>query len=443
MYEKQKSDTKLLLAPPKKEKIRSKRRWLAVTAAFLVGIISAYGVLGILVYFTVFRNFTRVFSNTASAAPVAPVISGKVDAVKKEGDGLLNVLILGFDQYHSDTILVATINPETGHSAMLSLPRDMWVPNVKGLGKGAKINNIYLEAENNKKGSGLRVVKQAVGEILDVNIHYVTTFDWTGFIKIVDAIGGVTVDVPYLLDDYSNNIHITAGRHHLNGNQALKFARCRKNTCRRDFGRQERQQVLVKAVGAKMMKSGFHLNPVKIFKLMDGVGKHVKTDIGQDQILDMVELAQKVNFAKIETKVLGDGYDQPLISGWEDPYGSVLKPRAGNFSVIRKYFHSMFVDPNLAREHAKIELKDATKNTARFNALIQKLKSYGYTVFGKKRHLELQKTTTIIDYSAGKKPYTIRYLELRFGTQAVQLPRPTGSKADVLVVVGDADLPFE
>jgi polyisoprenyl-teichoic acid--peptidoglycan teichoic acid transferase len=116
-------------------------------------------------------------------------------------DDRVNVLLLGnAGGRHegadlTDTVIVASINLKTNHVYLISLPRDLWVESVKG-----KLNSVYEIGE--KKGDGLGYSKEAIGEILGLPIHYGVRIDFGGFIKAVDLLGGLDVDVARTFDDY-------------------------------------------------------------------------------------------------------------------------------------------------------------------------------------------------------------------------------------------------
>jgi LCP family protein required for cell wall assembly len=139
------------------------------------------------------------------------------------------VLILGIDRApdgsftgRSDTIILMQVDPLKPDVKMLSIPRDLWVP-IPGVGEN-RINTAHFFAEANKKGSGPQAAIQTVEVNFGVSIHYYARVRFDGFKEVVDAMGGIDIN----LDKPMGGLSV--GRHHLDGAQALAFARDRKGT---------------------------------------------------------------------------------------------------------------------------------------------------------------------------------------------------------------------
>lgn len=208
------------------------------------------------------------------------------DVPKKES---INVLILGMNQNLSDFIMLARYNPSTGAVSLLSIPRDtkhngLNEPNTSYYKMNAIYQNKYIDKIKNK-----------VETMLDVKIDNYLVFDHKALWKIVDAVGGVTVDVPMNMnyDDPAQNlhIHIKKGVQKLDGEQAEGFVRFRKNNDgsgypRGDIQRIQTQQAFIKAFISQALK------PANILKLPNIAGimlKDVKTDVNLDLILYYLE----------------------------------------------------------------------------------------------------------------------------------------------------------
>lgn len=165
-----------------------------------------------------------------------------------------NVLILGIDYTEpgsavgrSDTIILSTFVPLSPYVGMLSIPRDLWVL-VPGMGEN-RINTAHFFAESQRMGSGPYAVLETVRFNFGVDVNYFVRIRFEGFREVVNAMGGVDIDLPTRMAGYE------AGRHHLTGNKALAFARHRQGSD--DFFRMEQGQLIMKAVMKQM------LNPVK------------------------------------------------------------------------------------------------------------------------------------------------------------------------------------
>lgn len=168
------------------------------------------------------------------------------------------VLVLGIDRPpegtwtgRSDTMILASLPPFLPQVAMLSIPRDLWVT-VPGHGEN-RINTAHYFAELAEPGTGMKAADQVVETNLGVNVNYVIRIKFDGFVKIIDAMGGVDIDLPV---DMSG---LTAGSHRLDGTQALRFARDRAGSD--DFFRQQRGQMVIVAALKSM------LNPEKWIRI--------------------------------------------------------------------------------------------------------------------------------------------------------------------------------
>nr|WP_272453599.1 LCP family protein [Loigolactobacillus coryniformis] len=210
----------------------------------------------------------------------------------------LSILLLGIDtgadgrtdKGRSDTMIVATINPTTKKTTFVSIPRDTMAEMTAG-GETSiqKINSAY-------EIGGAKTAKKTVSKLLNIPINYYLTLNMGGLAKIVDAVGGVTVTSN--LTFTFNNITIKKGTHHLNGKQALSFARMRYDDPKGDYGRQLRQQQVIKAVTKKLLS----LNGVANYqKILSVVQNNLQTDLS---FSDMKGLA--ANYRSAATNMVSD-----------------------------------------------------------------------------------------------------------------------------------------
>ncbi|NLE43450.1 MAG: LCP family protein [Chloroflexi bacterium] len=177
----------------------------------------------------------------------------------------VNVLLLGIDRRgetagtnNTDTLMLVQIDPAARRVAVLSIPRDLYV-GIPGHGTG-RINSAYALGMNNG-GSGLVLARETVSDTLGLPVHHTMLVDFRAYVAIVDAIGGVDVEVPYDIYDPTypdqgtgyDPFYISAGEHHLDGETALKYARTRA-TLSGDFGRTARQRQLVLAIRDRVLR---------------------------------------------------------------------------------------------------------------------------------------------------------------------------------------------
>ncbi|HET7009817.1 MAG TPA: LCP family protein [Anaerolineales bacterium] len=156
-----------------------------------------------------------------------------------------NVLVLGTDRRpgegptaRSDSLILTTVIPTVPYVGMLSIPRDLWVE-VPGAGPN-RINTAYFLAEAQQPGTGAAAAVETVRTNFGVDVNAYVVIEFTGFVRFVDALGGVTIELDRPMGGYP------AGKHHLDGTQALAFARDRKDGD--DFFRMEHGQILVRSL---------------------------------------------------------------------------------------------------------------------------------------------------------------------------------------------------
>lgn len=230
----------------------------------------------------------------------------------------VTILLLGIDfeagrQHHlTDTMLVATLDPETGRAAMVSVPRDLYgVPLGDGRTYDAKLNSLMAQADADPATyplGGAGSLKAAIGTLLGTQIHYVAAIDIAGFRSLVDAIGGVDVVVTRPLYDPTNTDPATnaalafqPGLHHMVGGTALAYVRSRMGSGENDFTRAERQQAVLGAIAEKLTAGNLL---VTLPALLDAIGDSVQTDIPADRFAALGAAAQEANLGAVERFVL-------------------------------------------------------------------------------------------------------------------------------------------
>lgn len=220
-----------------------------------------------------------------------------------------SVLIMGVEDYstggengRTDSLMVATFNPDTQNVKLLSIPRDTLVE-IPGKAERDKINHAYAFG-------GKEATIESVENFLNIPIDYYVTVGFKGFKEIIDEIGGVTVDVPFDFyeksDEDNRKLYFTEGQMRLNGEEALAYARMRKQDPRGDFGRNDRQNQIMMAVVDKL------LSPSSLTKLDDiaqHIGENVQTNMRVSHALAIQKKYPNFNADKIE-KVSLNGTDQ-------------------------------------------------------------------------------------------------------------------------------------
>ncbi len=406
---------------------------------------SALGVLVLLVLvggWFGYKGISAARNIIARSNGGAPALAGAVDLtqLKGEGDGRVNILVLGIGgQGHeapnlSDTIMVISFDPKTKDAAMLSIPRDLYVkiPATEKTGvQYGKINaaNVY---------GGPELAARVVSNVIGVPIHYYVLIDFSGFRQAIDAVGGIDINVPTAIYDSTypcDNerggycpFSVKAGLQHMDGTVALRYSRSRHSTS--DFDRAARQQAVIAALRVKALQLSTLTNPVKLTQLIDAIGSHVKTDIQPKELSKMASLAKDIDPAKTPQKVLDTTPPNALLIGGINiipAAGYIEVPSAGNFDYtdIQDFVKNIFVDHYVTDENARLEVQNGSGVTGAAGSVVRSLQAAHYNVGDPTNADNNYATTVIYDYTGGKKPYTINYLQQRFKVKAQKVTAPT------------------
>jgi LCP family protein required for cell wall assembly len=245
----------------------------------------------------------------------------------------INVLLTGVDSAETrshaltDTLMVASIDPVTHDVALISFPRD--VSNFPLVGGGTykgKINSYMTYVNNHPKEFKDKPLVELVRELsflVGAPIHYYAAVDLAGFRKLVDAAGGVTVNVETALNDARydwldgrpRGFKLSTGKHTLNGEDALAYVRSRYTPGDNDFRRAKRQQEVLLALARKVATPA--MLP-RMPRLIDVAGDTLRTNFPSDRVSEMLDLVQGIGGAKVTQVVLDRPY---AFSYYADPGG--------------------------------------------------------------------------------------------------------------------------
>lgn len=287
---------------------------------------------------------------------VAQVFSGLSSPYQ---DDRLSFLILGIDKRPNDqslltdTILIATINANSGNYLLFSLPRDLWIDDLK-----TKINALYYYGQKDQLGGGASLVTNRVSEILGLKIDHTVVLSMESIKKLVDLIGGIEVEVEndfvdhsFPLDDGSDGVitvEFKKGRSYFNGEKALRFIRSRKSedlTEGTDEARQKRQRKVILAIKNKLLSS-----PILFFEpsLIGQLYTFLNQELMIEPKVDFKRMAsfwrlgiKAINGHQSESEILYQGEGAILVPATDPIYKTwILKPKNNNWSLIKEYFAS-------------------------------------------------------------------------------------------------------
>ncbi len=436
------------------------------TAIFLaIGLLLASGIAAYAFIFVPVKGTIDTILKTTSHIFVTPVVQRPAlqggpnatpvtvvypDWDKKES---VNILLLGLDyrpqeeDSRSDTMIVVHIDPAAKTASMLSIPRDLWVE-IPGHGE-ARINAAYQLGEtykNTTPGGGPGLAMSTVERNFDIKIHYFAQVDFTGFERVVDAMGGVTVDVPrplvdneYPLSNYgTTRIYVPAGLQHLDGHTALQYARSRHADS--DIGRNSRQQQVLLA----LRQQGVNMNLVShLNDILTQLSDAVKTDLSISQVGSLAQLSRQIDRNSIETLAINaDMARETILSNGAD----VLMP---NWDLIKPKMKQLFANPRLANEAARISVQNGTTTSGIGKQLQDVLITDAFSIADLSSAPDQGEhpVTTITDFSGGKKPYTVEALAQALNIDPANIKHgdPTkvpkahsdGEPVDIVVIAGD------
>lgn len=285
---------------------KRKVRWDRVLILLIVLLVVVIAVAGATVY--AYLQFAR----TAPVTQVVQAVERPVETLNNR----VNILLLGLDDAQpdqtarrSDTIMVASLNPQDGEVNLLSLPRDTKV-NIPGHKGYDKLNHAYAYG-------GAELARSTVAQFLRVPINYYVVIDWQAFIKVIDIIGGVDLYVEHNMnysDPYANlNIHINQGYQHLDGEKAGQYVRFRSDELG-DIGRVHRQQRFLKALAKETMQAGIIL---KLPALVSAINENVDTDMSAITMLKVANSLKSLNASNLHAEMLpGDFATIDGLSYW-------------------------------------------------------------------------------------------------------------------------------
>lgn len=350
-----------------------------LAAGFLVALAAL--VIGLL--FPLFRLVSEVAFGPVN---VFSVLFSQ-NQVLKSDQGRTNVLLLGVGgpQHDgpdlTDTIMVASFKLPENKTAttspvidLISLPRDIYLDSL-----GGKINTAYSLGMSKSPDVGLAMAKATVTEVSGLPIHYVIVIDFSVFEKVVNAVGGIDVNVEHVLDDpgypvdgaeqdtcgYSvdeiaqkaasinispasevaafpcryTHLYFNVGITHMDGATALKFVRSRhaQGDEGTDFARAARQQLVLSALKQKVFSTQTLLSPSKILEIYNQLKSHINTDLNPSETSLLLNLALKFRTTRFQNIVLGlEQLENPPV----DERGWVLLPKGGDWQSVHDFIKS-------------------------------------------------------------------------------------------------------
>lgn len=287
------------------------------------------------------------------------------ERLKTDENGRTNILAFGTSGYDmdgtegggthdgaqlTDSIMIISLNQDTGDVAFLSLPRDLYTTAACSAGK---INEVYWcnNMNNDNEKAGAEALMSAVSNILGLDFQYYAHVNWESLIKIVDALGGITLTLDENIADYyyTKAVYDAGVEYTLNGAEALGLARARHGTTGGDFSRGNSQQKILMAIIDKVKEKDLSLTDLIGFANV--LGDNLRTNFSLDEIRSVAHLTSSFDFNNMRQVSLTSP-TQYLTTG-NVGAASVVLPVGGTYfyTNIQDYIAKMFSsDPKVYEE---------------------------------------------------------------------------------------------
>jgi len=375
-----------------------------------------------------------------------------------DGKTPVTLLLLGVDYRDwvngngpplTDTIILATIDPQSRTAGMLSLPRDLWV-DIPGYGYH-KINQAYSLGEaNHEPAGGAGLVLKTVEGFLDIPIPYYALVDFNAFIRVVDEIGGVKINVPESIEvdplGDNNTQTLQPGVQTLPGEIALAYVRTR-DTAGSDFDRIQRQQQVILGIQKRLIS--FEIIPILMDKaptLYNDVASGVKTNLTLEQTVQLAWLTTRIPESNIKNLLIGSEQVTNAIS-WEGM--AILQPIPEEILKMRDLLFSVEpvsspeivvnMDPvdRIIEENANVIIRNGTITPGLATRTQEYLLERDINVTWVGNADQVYAGTTLIDYTG--KPYTVAYLAeiLNIPPNKIFQRFDPESTVDITIILGE------
>ncbi len=390
-------------------------------------------------------TFVPLLAPTPAAPSIASAFGHNPVPLLDLPPEVVNVVLLGSDQrvkgssWRTDSIILATVNSSTKTIGLLSIPRDLWVY-IPTYGY-ERINTADFRGEYSGYDKGnTTLIKQTIEYNLGIPVHYYIRVDFQGFMRLIDALGGVTVYVDCPIEDWFpdpdsptglTQLYLPPGVHHLDGKMALYFSRSRLNT--NDYDRSRRQQKVLRGLWEQALQ--LDILP-KIPRLWETLSDTVQTDLSLEQIMALAYLGTQLKPGHIRSRFI----DWRVTRSWLTPQGaSVLLPDPQKISqTVAELLAPLDETLDwLEKEGARIEIQNGTNIPNLAELAAARLRWHGFRVT---RVGPADKTdyliTTVRDYSG--KGYTLSQLceALSIPPANIQQQFDPQNPIDIRVILG-------
>jgi LCP family protein required for cell wall assembly len=419
----------------------------------------------------VFRVWSAVHAISPRAQPqdLIALVHAKSDEPGSLGwkikhDERINILLLGYGgpghdgPYLTDSIMLLSIRPGQREAIMISVPRDLWVK-IPALPRNGfmwgKLNSAYaigmdhndhpnVRSEWKTDTGGGDLAAATVSQVTGQPIDYWVGVDFKAFREVVNALGGVRVDVPTALDDPyfpvgestgMMRIHFDAGRQQFDGERALEYARSRETTS--DFDRSRRQQLVMLAVRQRV----FSLNAIpRMLSLLGALQDNVRTNLRPGDMQLLADLAGRLKEQDIRRVAIDTS--NFLRSGTSNNGQYILQPLDPTYGALQRYLATALPDRSTLAKQVPFQVQDGSRRYwlpygmgTPAGVMTSLLQAQGWQASVGPATTQRVTQTQILDGSGGRAAATVAWLQDYFGGVVTPVAAPT-SGPTVTVVLG-------
>lgn len=370
---------------PEKEEKKKDKKPHKTRKIILITILTILILLGGFVVWGIFWGndiIAKITGGQGSVFDLFTFTEENYEPLKTDENGRTNILVFGTSGYNmegdegngthagaqlTDSIMLISLNQETGDIAMLSLPRDLKAsPTCTATGK---INEVYWcnggggDASMEEEAKAANALMVEVGSILGVDFQYYVHLNWGSLVQIVDTLGGITITLDEnILDYYWTGAVFEAGKEYtINGEQALGLARARHGTTGGDFSRGSSQQKILIGIKNKIFEK--NLSIPELLSLASTLGDNLRTNFSLQEIKTLAHFSSEFDFDNMRQISLYNPAENIyyMTTGTINGISYVL-PSAGvgNYNAIQLYVKTQLSNDPRLYENASIVILNAT-----------------------------------------------------------------------------------
>ncbi|MBR6505265.1 LCP family protein [Candidatus Saccharibacteria bacterium] len=433
----------------KKEKKKpSKARKIITTIILIIVLI----IIGIVIWVIIWGNdiIAKITGGQGNVFDLLTFVDDTYEPLKTDANGRTNILAFGTSGYNmqgdegegvhagaalTDSIMMISLNQETGDIAMLSLPRDLKAsPTCTATGK---INEVYWcnNINDDDEAAGASALMAEVGSVLGVDFQYYAHLNWGSLVYIVDILDGIEVTLDEDIFDYgwTDAVYEAGVTYTINGEEALGLARARHGTYGGDFSRGASQQKILIGIKDKLLEKDLPLTD--LIGLASSLGDNLRTNFSVSELKSLAHLTWEFDFDSMRTLSL---YPDYMTTGTLDNGISYVFPRAGvgNYGSIQEYVATQLSNDPRVYEEPSILVLNASDVAGLASKEKNKLVEEGYNYVYTDNAPEGEYPTDYSIYMVNSKPGTANLLEKLYNLEIkTTTPETLPQDYDFIIII--------